>query len=86
MAERLFTVEHRIGGIVRLGRVEENLERIEDELRLLAVAITEIRFELAKKPTTEALSYMIPIALWVWLAISVLVYLIADYSGRVAVL
>ena len=87
MEERLVARERRMEGLEnRLGKMPEKLDSIEEKLDCLLDSLAEIRVQLAKKPTTAALSCMIPTALWAMLAIAALMYIVAGHVGRAAVL
>lgn len=76
MEERVLALEHRMEGVeIRLGRVEDKLDR-------LAEAVADIRIELAKKPTTGALWGMVATMLGIALAIAALTFVVTDYASR----
>jgi len=66
----------------RVSRLEDDMRDVRSELKGIRDLLTEMRIELAKKPSSAALWGMVAIMLGVALAVSGLNFVIAEWASQ----
>jgi hypothetical protein len=66
----------------RVTRLEDDMRDVKSDLRGIRDLLTDIRIELAKKPSAGALWGMVATVLGVGLAISGLTFVVAEWASR----